>query len=117
MPSKYPNARFQEIIIEIDFVDRATSGMSFDQFKADDTIRRAVERSYAIISEAAARIGPEAETLAPDIPWIDIKRFGNVIRHEYGNIDYVTLWEIRDNDLEPLRAACVKALERPDAAT
>ncbi len=39
MPSKYPKARFEEIIIEIDFVDQATSEMSFEQFKADDTVR------------------------------------------------------------------------------
>ena len=110
MPSSNPRSRFEDIIGEIDFVTSATAGMSFESFVADATIRRAVERAYAIISEAAVKLGDEAETLAPEIPWHDVRGIGDRIRHEYGNIDFQTLWTIRCDDLSPLRTACVKAL-------
>ncbi len=112
MPSKNAAFRFQNIIEEIDFVMEATAEMDFEEFTQNQTIRRAVERSYSIISEAAAKLGDDAETLAPGVPWPDIRGLGNVIRHEYGDIDYESLWEIRDNDLAPLRSSCEKALEQ-----
>ena len=112
MPSKTPSRRFSEIIEEIDFVLQSTDELTFEAFKADPTLRRAIERSYAIISEAAVKLGTEAEDLAPDIPWADIRGLGNVIRHEYGDIDYQTLWEIREDELTPLKTACEKALDR-----
>lgn len=110
MPSRDPARRYAEIIEEINFVLKGTESRTFEEFRADGTLRRAVERSYAIISEAAVKLGDIAETQAPDIPWADIRGLGNVIRHEYGDIDYATLWEIQENDLVPLRTACVKAL-------
>ena len=111
MPSKNPSLRLQNIIEEVDFVMSVTAELSFGEFIQDQTVRRAVERSYSIISEAAVKLGEKAQALAPDVPWQDIRGLGNVIRHEYGDIDYETLWEIRGNDLIPLREACVKALE------
>lgn len=112
MPSKNPLLRFQDIIEEIDFVTSTTDGMAFADFVADPVVRRAVERSYAIISEAAVKLGDDAAQYAPAVPWADIRGIGNFIRHEYGAVDYQTLWDIRGGDLDDLRAACVSAAER-----
>jgi len=116
MPSDDPVRRFRDIIDEIDYVTNATDGMSFDSFVADPTIRRAIERAYAIISEAAIKLGHVAENHAPEIPWRDIRGLGNVIRHEYSEVDYETLWDIRSIDLAPLRAACLNALDQLKSA-
>ncbi|MCQ8186162.1 HepT-like ribonuclease domain-containing protein [Parvularcula maris] len=110
MPSSRPEQRYRDILAEIAFIFDATRGMSFEVFKQDGFTRRAVERSYAIISEAAVKLGSDAEHLVPEIPWADIRGLRNLIRHDYGEIDYQTLWEILDSDLEELRRGCRKAL-------
>lgn len=112
MPSKNPLLRFQNIIEEIDFVTDTTEGMAFNDFVEDSLVRRAVERSYAIISEAAVKLGDDAALYAPTVPWADIRGIGNFIRHDYGEIDYQTLWDIRGGDLSELRAACVTAADQ-----
>jgi uncharacterized protein with HEPN domain len=112
MPSSNPRARFEEILREIEYVESATAGMSIESFEADGTVRRTVERAYSILSEAAVKLAVEAETLAPGIAWRDIRGLGNRLRHEYGQVNIETLWDIRCNDLDPLRRACLLALEQ-----
>ncbi len=116
MPSKFPTERLREIIEECDYILQVTRRLSFDDFKSDPTIRRAVERSFAIISEAAVKLGEDAELLVPNMPWPDIRGLGNVIRHEYGDINYDTLWEICGDEIEPLRTACVEGVSKLDGA-
>ncbi|MCI5046288.1 MAG: DUF86 domain-containing protein [Aquisalinus sp.] len=106
MPSKNPAQRFQEIITETDFVLDASRGLDFETFMANGLVRRAIERAYGIISEAAVKLDKDAELYAPTIPWQDIRGIGNRLRHEYGELDYETLWDILKYDLAPLRQAC-----------
>jgi uncharacterized protein with HEPN domain len=40
-----------------------------------------------------------------------IERFGNRLRHDYGNIDVVRIWLLIERDLPPLKAACSGALQ------
>ena len=58
-----------------------------------------------IISEAARRLGNEAETLAPDQPWQSIRSLGNVLRHAYDGVDPSIIWKIVQDDLAGLRRA------------
>ena len=73
----------------------------------------AVERKLQIISEAAIRLGSEAERLCPDQPWRDIRGIGNQLRHAYERIDLETIWSAVTDDLPPLMAAVLFAVNRP----
>jgi len=42
------------------------------------------------ISEAAARLGEDAEKLCPGAPWRDIRGIWNWLRHQYDRIDLET---------------------------
>ena len=112
MPSDRPAERFREIVEEIDFINETLQGMDFASFLQDKLKRRAVERSFAIISEAAVKLGETAPEHAPDIPWSDIRGIGNFIRHEYDGVDHVTLWEVWEQSLPELKDACLDALSR-----
>ncbi len=72
------------------------------------------------ISEAALRLGEDAEQIAPGPTWAHIRGLGNRLRHEYHNIQLAIIWEIITDDLEALKDACSKAIaddgERQDAA-
>jgi uncharacterized protein with HEPN domain len=64
-----------------------------------------VLHALLIISEAARRLGNEAETLAPDQPWQSIRSLGNVLRHAYDGVDPSIIWKIVQDDLAGLRRA------------
>jgi uncharacterized protein with HEPN domain len=72
----------------------------------------AVERKLQIISEAAIRLGSEAEQRCPDLPWRDIRGIGNQLRHAYERIDVETIWSAAAVDLRPLKAALVQAVNQ-----
>jgi uncharacterized protein with HEPN domain len=67
-------------------------------------------RKLLVISEAAIRLGEEAEHLCPDVPWREIRGIGNWIRHQYDRIELPTLWKTVRADLPPLKAAVLRAL-------
>ena len=112
MPSRDPVARFDDILENIARIERYTAGMAPSSFVADSKTVDAVERCLSRISEAAVKLGVEAETLCPDVPWRDIRGLGNRLRHEYATVDPGRIWLVVKKDLEPLKAACEKARAR-----
>ena len=59
----------------------------------DDMARDAVLRCLQCISEAATKLGAEAERLMPDQPWKGIRGIGNPLRHEYDSLEDRLIWE------------------------
>jgi uncharacterized protein with HEPN domain len=96
-------------------IEQFTSGMDFEAFRATPMAIAAVERKLQIISEAATRLGNEAEQRIPDQPWRDIRGIGNQLRHAYERIDLNTIWNAVADDLPPLKAAVLRALNCPPA--
>jgi uncharacterized protein with HEPN domain len=84
--------------------------MTASQFIADDKTVDAVERCPSRISEAASKLGEDAEALAPGEEWGKIRGLGNLLRHEYDVIERPVLWDIVVHNLLPLRAACERAI-------
>jgi uncharacterized protein with HEPN domain len=87
LPSEHPARRFADIIDNIELIGQSTAGMDFAAFIAQGPVVYAVQYALLIVSEAALRLGPHAEGLAPDQPWTDIRSIGNVLRHQYDEID------------------------------
>lgn len=81
-----------------------------DAFRADPKTIAAVERKILVISEAAIRLGDQAESLCPGMPWHNIRGIGNWLRHQYDRVDIDTLWNPVTADLPPLKAAVARAL-------
>ena len=108
MPSSRPAQRFNDIKRHIEFIRQFTVGMSFGDFLADDRTRLAVERCLQIISEAATKLGADAEDLCPGLPWNDIRGFGNVLRHKYDAVVERVVWDTIGDDLDALYAACLQ---------
>jgi uncharacterized protein with HEPN domain len=84
--------------------------MDFPQFVADERASFAVLHALLIVSEAARRLGADAEALTPNQPWRDIRGLGNVLRHEYGGVDLNAIWTIVADDLPTLKRAIEPAL-------
>jgi uncharacterized protein with HEPN domain len=110
VPSSRPAVRFEDILDNVQLIRSYLKGMDQAAFNADRRTRDAVERCLERISEAAAKLGAEAERLAPGPPWQAVRSFGNVVRHAYDQIDPARIWEIVTRDLPVLESASAAAL-------
>jgi len=85
-------------------------GMDFETFREDPKTVAAVERKLLLVSEAAVRLGEDAERLCPGLPWHNIRGIGNWLRHQYDRVDVETVWNTVIDDLPALRAGVLRAL-------
>ena len=111
MPSKDPAARFEDILENIARIERYTAGIGAAAFASDIKTADAVERCLARISEAAVKLGDEAEALCPGVSWRDIRGLVNRLRHEYTAVDTKRIWLMVEKDVQPLKDARSKALD------
>jgi uncharacterized protein with HEPN domain len=106
VPSEKPLLRLENILDNIARIERFTAGMDLTAFAASEQTLFASLHALLIISEAARKLGDEANSLVPGQPWADIRSIGNVLRHEYDGVDPETVWHvIRSGDLAALRDA------------
>ncbi len=108
--AKSPRIRLQHMAENIEGILSATAGMSAADVLGSFVLIRAVERAVQIISEAAKELPQEMRDAEPDVPWQDIIRIGNILRHEYYRIREDVLIDILHADLPKLRPAVGRLL-------
>ena len=81
MPSNRPRVQLQDIVDNGRLIQSYVQGMDRAAFESDRRTGDAVERCLERISEAAAKLGPQAEALAPGPPGPAVRAFGNALRH------------------------------------
>lgn len=111
MPFSDPVLLFRDIVESICQIEGFTSGMDLRTFSEDARTVAAVERHLQKISEAAVRLGNDAERLCPGPPWRNIRGIGNWLRHQYDKVDVETVWNTVQNDLPQLRATIEEVLK------
>jgi len=115
LPSSRPKTRFLDIVENAETILDYTAGMDRDSFEKDRRTRDATERCLSRISEAAVKLGAQAEVMLPQHPWRQIRDLGNVIRHAYDNLDADIVWSIVVERLPTLLADAREAAGRlPD---
>jgi len=80
-------------------------------FGEDEKTVSAVERELQKISEAAIRLGKDAEMLCPGPAWKQIRGMGNWLRHGYDKVDIEIVWTTVERDIPALEIAVQRALE------
>lgn len=113
MPFNDEDNSLHDIADAIGMIESFTAGMDFDAFREDPKTVSAVERKLQIISEAAIRLGEGAERRCPGPPWRDIRGIGNWLRHQYERIELPVIWKTVKDDLPPLKASVLRALNMP----
>lgn len=89
-------------------------GLTYEQFTADRKTVDAVSYAIVVIGEAASALKDVGPTLAPEIPWADMRGMRNRVAHEYFGVDVKVLWETAREDLPSLLTGLRAALARPD---
>jgi uncharacterized protein with HEPN domain len=92
LPFKEPRLSPQDISDAIADIKHFTAGMELDAFRAAAKTIAAVERKLLLISEAATRLGAQAEILCPGMPRRNIRGIGNWLRHQYDSVDVEAVW-------------------------
>ena len=115
MPFRDTNRSLQDIAEAVSLIEQFTARMDFEAFREDPKTVAAVERKLLVISEAAIRLGGEAEARCPGLAWQDIRGIGNWLRHQYESIELPVVWKTVRDDLPPLEATVLRALNAPPA--
>ena len=110
--SKNPRNRLQHMLFHIKGVEAMMPGMTFERFRREYQVERAVERALEVISEAAKTLPPELTARYPGVEWADIIGIGNILRHKYEEVDPEILWDIVRNHLPKLKSVVVEMMAR-----
>ena len=114
MPFRNARTHFEDILDSIALIELFIGDLNYRQYEADQKTKSAVERQLQIITEAAYRLGSEADVLCPGPDWKGWMGMGNLLRHGYHKIDDAVVWETVKNDMQALREAVLKTFAAPD---
>ena len=95
--------RLTHILTAIEDIRLMLADRTLVEFASDRILMMAVERSFEIMSEASRYVPADLKEAEKEIDWQKLADLGNRLRHAYHRIDPVILWNIAENDLEPLK--------------
>ncbi len=107
---KYYKEYLRHIRDEIEFLFQRVSEKSFDQFLADEALKRAFVRSFEIIGEATKQIPESIRQQYPHVPWKRIAGTRDVLIHHYYQVDYELLWQTIQEKLPVLQETVCQIL-------
>ena len=85
-----------------------------DELAENRTRRYAAERCVEIVSEASRRIPDSWKAEHPSVPWQDITGIGNVLRHNYDDVNLDIIVKLRGHPLDQLEQAILALLAKYD---
>ena len=111
MPFKDAETHLRDIQESIDHINEFIGDMDLEDYRKDLKTKSAVERQLQILTEAIIRLGDAAETIYPGPDWKGFRGMGNILRHSYHRVDDAIVWNTIKQELPPMRATVVKALQ------
>lgn len=107
--------RLEDMVSAIHRIITYASGVSFEEFEADDMRVDAVIRNFGVLGEAARHAPAEVETAHPAVPWRKMRDMRNVVVHSYHAVTMKTLWDTTRDDLPFLLSQLEAMLAELDA--
>ena len=107
-PQKYLHDMLSSCEFLLEFTDKKT----VDDYRDDRSFRSAVERELQIIGEALTQLDEARPDIAEQIPdYINIIGFRHVLVHGYDALNPITVWNVIETKLAPLRDQLRKMLK------
>ncbi|MBW4460685.1 MAG: DUF86 domain-containing protein [Nodosilinea sp. WJT8-NPBG4] len=107
--------RLQDILDAIAAIERYTQ-QGQAAFESQELIQVWIAHHLQMIGEAATALSPDLKARYSNISWPQIIGLRNLLVHEYFRVDTQVLWDIANNDLQPLKTsiqAILQDLEAP----
>ena len=102
---KHDKIRFQHMLDAIEEAMSFARNRSRESLDKDRMLVLALMKDVEIVGEAASRISKDAQSSAPEIPWVNIIGMRNRLIHAYFDINLDILWQTVSKDLPELAAA------------
>lgn len=102
--------RIGDILAAIADIRADTMGMDLAAFEKSPVVVRSVLYSVGVIGEAVKAIDPDFRAAHPDIPWRAIAGIRDRIVHEYFRTNTRRIWDVVQDELDPLEKAMRSAL-------
>ncbi len=111
MSSSREHLRLSDIIEEIDAIQGYVGAMTLEEFSRTRMVSDATERCLERIIEATIKIGKDRMSqIAPELPFDQLRGFGNRFRHAYNTIEAAPIFAIISDELPKLKSARLIAL-------
>jgi len=95
----------ESILEAIDRIFEYTSGIkTADEFDKDYRNFDATMMNFVVIGEMIDKISDEFKKKHPEIEWIKIKGFRNIVAHDYFGIDAEEVWQIIKTKIPTLKS-------------
>ena len=101
-----------DILEAIERIRSYVQDANMETFSKDRKTQDAVVRNLEIIGEAAGKLPDALLRNAPQIEWRKIRALRNILIHEYFGISLSIVWDVVQNKLGPLEAACRELLAK-----
>ncbi|MBV8518238.1 MAG: DUF86 domain-containing protein [Acidobacteria bacterium] len=81
------------------------------EFEQNRTERDAVMRNLQLLAESSMRLSDETRARFPDVEWRQMRKFRNVVVHDYTDIDYDVIWLIVSQHVPALKPQIERMLK------
>lgn len=106
-----PLERLKDILEAIQHIKRYTA-TGRQAFEENELVQSWCVRHLQIIGEAARALPVEFRNSIPEIPWSNIVGMRHILVHNYFGIDTELVWNVVENQLDPLKAAIESYLKQ-----
>ncbi len=103
-----------DILNEIDFLEKYVPGSSVDDLENDDLKYRSILKSLEIIGESSKKIPYPLKRKYSKIPWNRLSDIRNELTHEYFSVDFKRIVDMITDRLIPLKGEFKKLLDEVD---
>ncbi|HBF34698.1 TPA: hypothetical protein DDW35_09050 [Candidatus Sumerlaeota bacterium] len=94
-----------EMLMHTEAILDTTSGVKFDEYLTNKTLRLATERRMEHLSNAAQNLPPDFQSAYPQIPWNKLEAQSSVLRHVDFQGKQEVLYRIATHHLHELHEA------------
>jgi uncharacterized protein with HEPN domain len=113
MPLRDLKGYLWDVVDACQKIESFTKAKTFEDYRADDLLRSAVERQLTVAGEALAQASqhfPEVKTMISQLR--QIVGFRNRVVHEYVQVNDLTVWGIVEKYVPLLKREAQTALEQ-----
>jgi uncharacterized protein with HEPN domain len=104
----------KHILEEINFLLKETEGLSYENFCANEVLKRACVRSMEIIGEAAKNISDDLREKHKEVDWKKLAGMRDKIVHYYFGVNWDIVWAAIQEKIPELKSkieAIIKQIE------
>jgi uncharacterized protein with HEPN domain len=97
--SKDPKEFLKHIQDECSYLIAVSHNLEYNVFLEDETLKRAIVRSFEIIGEATKKIPADFKVKWSNIQWKNMAGMRDRLIHDYIGVNYNIVWDVVTNKI------------------